>query len=152
MACESCNVENILISSLKRKGTDMRHLIAFTAILLSALLLLGGCRRKEPDAAIVRQAVASQLKKKPEDINEADYAKVTSLSLSGSSLSDLTPIKELKNLQSLYLDETQVSDLTPLKDLRGIQRLHLTMTKVSDLTPLKELKGLQKLFLIGTKV
>lgn len=76
----------------------MRHLIAFTAILLSALLLLGGCRRKEPDAAIVRKAVATELKKKPKDVNEADFAKVTSLALSRSPLSDLTPLKEFGGL------------------------------------------------------
>ena len=115
----------------------MRHLISVTAIFLSALLLISGCRRKEPvsppsagsreptppsasttepaqekidNAAIVRKAVASQLKKKPEDVNEVDYAKVTSLDLSRSLLSDLTPIKELSKLQILELSGTKVSD------------------------------------------
>ena len=67
-------------------------------------------QEKIDNAAIVRKAVASQLKKKPEDVNEGDYANVTSLDLSRSLLSDLTQIKELKNLQELQLSGTKVSD------------------------------------------
>lgn len=157
----------------------MRHLISVTAIFLSALLLISGCRRKGPvsppsagsreptppsasttepaqekidNAAIVRKAIASQLKKKPEDVTEGDYAKVTLLNLPRSQLSDLTPIKELKGLQQLYLYDTKVSDLTPLKELNKLQILYLRNTAVSDLTPIKELKNLQVLWLTDTKV
>jgi len=98
----------------------MRHLISFTAILLSGLLLLNGCSRKEPDAVIVRKAIAAHLKKRPKDVNEADYAKVTSLDLSRSQISDLTPLKDLTGLQELYLNLTQVSDLTPIKGLTAL--------------------------------
>jgi Leucine-rich repeat (LRR) protein len=156
MACDSCNVENILISSLKRKGTDMRHLIAFTAILLSALLLLNGCRRKEPaqidNAAIVRKAIADKLNKKPEELTTEDYEKTTVLDLSGTQVSDLTPIKELTRLQKLDISDTKVSDLTPLKGLTSLHKLNLGGTTVSDLTPLKELKGLEDLRLSDTSV
>jgi len=131
----------------------MRHLIASTAILLSALLLISGCRRKEPDAAIVRKAVATKLKKKPKDVNEADFAKVTSLALSRSQLSDLTPLKELNKLQDLTLSgAVAVFDLTPLKGLKSLRSLNLDYTAIFDLTPLKELTGLQELYLCGTKV
>jgi Leucine-rich repeat (LRR) protein len=115
----------------------MRHLISFTAIFLSALLLISGCRRKEPvsppsagsreptppsaspteptqekidNAAIVRKAVAQSLHKKPEELTTEDYEKTTVLFLSDTKVSDLMPIKELKGLKKLYLSGTAVSN------------------------------------------
>jgi len=130
----------------------MRHLIPLTAIFLSAFLLIDGCRRKEPDAAIVRKAVATKLKKKPKDVTEADYATVTTLALSRSQISDLTPLKDLTALQELFLNLTKVSDLTPIKGLTALQGLNLGGTPVCDLSPIKELTGLQRLGISDTKV
>ena len=130
----------------------MRNVISVTSICLSALLLMSGCRRKEPDAAIVRKAVASELKKKPKNVTEGDYAKVITLDLSGSLLSDLTLLKELNNLQKIYLGGTAVSDLSPIKALINLQDLRLSDTKVSDPTPLKSLINLLMLDLAGTAV
>jgi hypothetical protein len=109
-------------------------------------------QEKIDNAAIVRKAIASQLKKKPDELTKEDYKKITLLALDAKAMSDLTPIKELINLQKLDLSGTKVSDLTPIKELTDLQRLDLSRTSVSDLTPLKELKGLQSLFLVGTKV
>jgi len=109
-------------------------------------------QKKFDNAAIVRKAVASQLKKKPEELTTEDYEKTTVLGLSGTQVSDLTLIKELNNLQELWLGDTQVSDLTPIKELKGLKTLILFDTAVSDLTPIKELTGLKWLHLDGTKV
>jgi len=122
----------------------MRHLISVTAIFLSALLLISACRRKEPvsppsagsreptppsastteptqekidNAAIVRKARAGQLNKKPDELTMEDYEKTTELVLCFTKVSDLTPLKELKNLQWLSFGGTGVSDLTPIKEL-----------------------------------
>jgi Leucine-rich repeat (LRR) protein len=130
----------------------MRNLIPFTAIFLSALLLISGCRGNEPDAAIVRKAIAGMLNKKPDELTTEDYEKTTVFVLSGTKVSDLTPIKELKNLQELYLVKGEVSDLTPrVKGLNGLQGLNLNWTS-ADLTPIKELKNLRVLYLLNTKV
>ena len=109
-------------------------------------------QEKIDNAAIVRKAVASELKKKPEDVTEGDYAKVITLDLSGSLLSDLTLLKELNNLQKIYLGGTAVSDLSPIKALINLQDLRLSDTKVSDPTPLKSLINLLMLDLAGTAV
>jgi Leucine-rich repeat (LRR) protein len=134
----------------------MRNVISFTAIFLSALLLISGCRRKEPaqidNSAIVRKAIADQLNKKPDELTTEDYEKTTVLDLSGTQVSDLASVKELKNLQRLDLRGTAVSDLTPIKELTGLQWLDLWDTKVSDLSPLKALISLQFLRLYETKV
>jgi Leucine-rich repeat (LRR) protein len=134
----------------------MRNLISFTAIFLSALLLISGCRRKEPaqidNAAIVRKAIAGQLNKKPDELTTEDYEKTTELVLYGTQVSDLTSIKALINLQWLSIIGTAVSDLTPIKELNKLQVLYFSGTKVSDLTPIKELKGLKMLELSGKAV
>ena len=73
------------------------------------------------------------------------------LDISGSSrdgiwkLNDLSPLKDLTQLQLLDVSCTQVSDLTPLKDLKQLQHLYVYSTQVSDLTPLKDLTQLQLL-------
>ena len=67
-------------------------------------------------------------------------------------MSDLTPLKDLKQLQLLDVSSTQVSDLSPLKDLTQLQKLYVFSTQVSDLTPLEDLKQLQKLYVQNTQV
>jgi hypothetical protein len=74
------------------------------------------------------------------------------LDLCGTEVSDLTPLAGLTGLQTLDLSGTEVSDLTPLAGLTGLQKLDLRHTQVSDLTPLAGLTGLQKLDLRGTQV
>src|SRR5437588_1443823 len=67
---------------------------------------------------------------------------LTTLDLSMTEVTDLAPLKELKNLSKLYLGYTRVSDLGPLKDLKDLTELGLNGTRVSDLEPLKGLKNL----------
>ncbi len=69
------------------------------------------------------------------------------LNLSGNKkVSDLSPLKDLFNLQELNISFTQVSDLSPLKGLQRLEVLDAHSTQVSDLSPLK---GLQKLHIFN---
>ena len=77
---------------------------------------------------------------------------VTSISLYGTQVSDLTPLAGLKNLRGLDLNETKVSDLSPLAGLKNLESLYLTQTKVSDLSPLAGLKNLKRFKLNQTEV
>jgi hypothetical protein len=71
---------------------------------------------------------------------------LTALDLGGNlKVSDLSPLKDLKNLTTLDIHDTLVSDLSPLKDLKNLTRLDLSYTVVSDLSPLKDLKNLTRL-------
>jgi hypothetical protein len=67
-------------------------------------------------------------------------------------VSDLSPLKELKNLEKLYLSYTKVVDLSPLSELKNLEQLFLGDTQVSDLSPLAELKKLEMLFLGNTQL
>ena len=75
-----------------------------------------------------------------------------SLSLLGTTISDLTPLANLTGLQHLDLDRTSIKDLTPLSNLTALESLDLNWTSVSDVTPLANLTGLRRLFLEGTPV
>lgn len=69
------------------------------------------------DVDIIREAIARQLKKKPDELTDDDYGKITELELRGSEISDLEPIKKLTSLRELDLSRTQVANdrVTELK-------------------------------------
>ena len=77
---------------------------------------------------------------------------VKHLNLGGTQVSDISYLKELKNLKTLYLAETQVSDISYLKELKNLNRLSLFNTQVSDINFLKDLKNLRTLSLRNTQV
>ncbi len=56
---------------------------------------------------------------------------------------DLSPIRNLTNLQALELYRTQVSNLKPLRNLTNLRTLGLGSTQVSNLEPIKGLKKLR---------
>ena len=81
-----------------------------------------------------------------------DLAQLQLLYVNSTQVSDLSPLKDLANLQQLDVSDTQVSDLSPLKDLANLQQLYVYSTQVSDLSPLKDLANLQQLYVSDTQV
>ena len=75
------------------------------------------------------------------------FADVVSVRLINKSVSDVSPLAQLKNLKYLDLQRTLVSDVTPLAGLKNLEKLWLHDTLVGDVTPLAELKSLQLLWL-----
>jgi Leucine-rich repeat (LRR) protein len=67
-------------------------------------------------------------------------------------VTDLTPLKGLRNLRWLNLQETGVTDLTPLKGMSNLYNLDISNTKVTDLTPLKGMHDLWELDISNTRV
>ncbi len=107
----------------------------------------------QSDQDIVLKAIAISLQIDPGvPVGAAERARVQSLNLSGSGLTSLQPIKELKQLTTLYLSGTQVTDLSPIKELKQLTTLWLDNTQVRDLEPIKELKQLTTLDLDNTQV
>jgi Leucine-rich repeat (LRR) protein len=76
----------------------------------------------------------------------------TTLTLTGTALTDLTPLAGLTQLQRLYLAGTAVSDLAPLAGLTQLRTLFLSSAPVSDLGPLAGLTQLRWLSVNGTAV
>jgi len=105
---------------------------------------------KEGD--IIREAIARQLKKKPDELRAEDYANLQELDLSGTQVSDIEPLRGLSKLQEFNLWNTQVSDIEPLRDLSNLQMLYLSGTQVSDIEPLRGITNLQWLDLSNTQV
>jgi hypothetical protein len=74
------------------------------------------------------------------------------IDLSGPEITDLSPLRALKNLTVLTLESTEVTDLSPLRELKSLEQLVLNSTRVTDVSPLRDLKSLKRLGLNSTQV
>jgi Leucine-rich repeat (LRR) protein len=64
---------------------------------------------------------------------------VEELDIRGTNVSDLSPLTASKNLQSLGIDNTMVTDLSPLSGLSKLVSLTFNNTMVTDLKPILRL-------------
>ena len=64
------------------------------------------------------------------------------MGLSYNSISDISPIAELTNLEALYLGNNPISDISPLAGLNELRELSLDNNSISDLSPLMANVGL----------
>ncbi len=58
-------------------------------------------------------------------------------------LSDLTPLSEFTNLETLVLYNNHISDLSPLAPLTNLLTLRLERNRIEDITPLNHFKNLE---------
>lgn len=91
----------------------------------------------------LRSAIAQVLDKPVVKLRPDDLPNVTSLSLMGTQIENLAPLRGLSGLKVLDLEGTPVSNLSPLSGLSRLQTLFLHGTEVTDLSPLSGLSGLQ---------
>ena len=70
---------------------------------------------------------------------------MTILIADNTNVSDLTPLKNLINLQQLIIDNTSTNDLTPLERIVNLKQLSIFKTKITNLKPLEKLIGLKTL-------
>jgi internalin A len=81
-----------------------------------------------------------------------DLKNLTELYLSSTQVSDLSSLEGLENLTRLDLSDTQVSDLSSLKGLQNLWYLDLSYTQVSDISPLRDLENLKRLDLRNCQI
>ena len=74
------------------------------------------------------------------------------LQLNANNISDISPLKNLTKLTDLYLNANNISDISPLKNLRNLLGLELDDNNISDISPLKNLRKLRKLDLDGNNI
>ena len=67
-------------------------------------------------------------------------------------ITDISALRELKNLTELTLSNTYVTNASPLRELKNLTQLDLSATKVTDVSFLRELKSLTQLNLGGAPV
>jgi len=77
---------------------------------------------------------------------------LAALDLEGNEITDLTPIKGLKMIQTINLKKNKIKDIKPLAGLTALQYVHLEGNQVSDLKPLMKMKNLRTLYLTRNKV
>ncbi len=68
------------------------------------------------------------------------------IDLEDNQIDDLTPIAELKRLQSVTLANNKIKDIKPLENLTAMQLLDLSGNEVSDLAALKKMSNLRTLY------
>ena len=61
---------------------------------------------------------------------------------SASSISDLTPLKDLKKLEFLRLSHNNIEEVTPLKDLTNLKHLYISHNRIADVSSLGKLTNL----------
>ncbi|TAE13949.1 MAG: hypothetical protein EAZ95_10295, partial [Bacteroidetes bacterium] len=67
-------------------------------------------------------------------------------------ISDITALKELKNLTWFGLHTNQIADIIPLKELKNLTKLYLHNNQIANIIPLKELKNLTELALANNQI
>ena len=115
-------------------------------------------------SAILREIVAMQLNKDPNDLGDEDFAKITELPLNNRYINsnkrlkilyDLESLKKFTNLQVLQLVNIKFPESKIPKWMRMLEKFGIINTKerfVIDLTPLEKLTHLKKLNLQGTPI
>ncbi|CAG1023459.1 Internalin A [Patescibacteria group bacterium] len=77
---------------------------------------------------------------------------LSQLNLSNSQISDISVLKELKNLTQLDLSNNQISDISVLRELKNLFQLNLSSNKISNINILKELNNLSHIDLSNNKI
>ena len=74
-------------------------------------------------------------------VTAADLAAIKGkFSLAGQGITDISPLRHLKEVTMLNLEDNQIHDISPLSSLKGLLILGLGQNHIEDLTPLHGLK------------
>ena len=96
--------------------------------------------------ANLRAGVREALGLRPgESLTKLALQGLTELSITESSLSDLSGLEHATNLSVLVLHQNQIDDITPLQNLTNITDLILWSNQISDITPLENITSLKNL-------
>ena len=72
---------------------------------------------------------------------------LTDLDLSFNQITDISALKELKNLEYICLNNNQITDISALKELKKLHTIDLEDNQISDISVLRELENLEELLL-----
>ena len=77
---------------------------------------------------------------------------LTSLNLSGNSITDISTLSALGGLTALDLSDNSISDISALAELKGLRTLYLDRNPVRDFSALYMLENLTTLSIKGTEI
>jgi internalin A len=78
-----------------------------------------------------------------------NMSNLTSLDLSGYSISSISPLQGLVRLETLKLADNSISDISPIQKLLKLNCLDLSGNKITSISALKSLTRLKYLYLSG---
>ena len=79
----------------------------------------------------------------------AGLTQLTYIELGENSITNITSLQNLTALTNLILDSNQIEDITPLQNLTALTQLGLRFNKITNIEPLKDLTNLTILSLQG---
>ena len=98
----------------------------------------------------IREVVAKQLNKDPNELIDEDFARVKALSIKDTSLIDIMLLEKFTNLQELIIQNVKIAKPTWMK---VFTKLGVDMKRFSvDLSPLEKLDNLKRLGIVGTPI
>ena len=77
-----------------------------------------------------------------DDLSPIEELHLTSLTIIGNYVSDLTPLANMETLRNLDVSYNPVEDLSPLESLQRLETLHIEQCNVTDLSALESLTSL----------
>jgi Leucine-rich repeat (LRR) protein len=82
----------------------------------------------------------------------SEFVRPEQLSLSGTAVTDITPLANFKMLRSLSVANSPLQNIVSLKQLTGLEQLDISNTPIDDLEPVSALVNLKKFNVAGTQV
>ncbi|HXP84929.1 MAG TPA: leucine-rich repeat protein [Bryobacteraceae bacterium] len=82
----------------------------------------------------------------------AQLTNLQTITIKGGKIRDLKPLAGLSNLEYLDLSDNQIADLGPLAGLTKLKTLHVSNNQIKDLTPLASLTALETVHLDGNQI
>src|SRR5258708_39553401 len=113
--------------------TRMYFTISLTVYCLSMSLVpsaQAGLPDKNLEAAV--RAVIFEKKDKTDEITDEDLKKVFVLEAKGKGIKDLPGMEKCVNLLQLNAAKNEIVDVSPLKDIKNLQSLDLSHNKIVD--------------------
>lgn len=97
-----------------------------------------------------KSAITENVGRQPDSFT--DLAKIKSLNLLKSNITDLFPLTGFRHLRKLVASGLNIVDFTPLSQLTELTELFLAKTPFSDLSTLLPLQNLKRLFIGRTNI
>ncbi len=141
-----------LLPLLSDKRLGQLMLIEFSADVAKITQEAEPATKKEDDETIIKNAIAKQLEKEPQDLTKKDYDSLTMLNLSDKKITDITLIKKCSNLARLFLRHNQISDIRQFSELTKLTELSLYDNQITDIHSLSKLTNLTELFLGNNQI
>ena len=85
-------------------------------------------------------------------LNNINPNNIKELNLNWNELTDISGIKQFKNLEGLYLSHNELKDISVLKLFKNLKILTLIDNKIEDISVLKDLNNLKELNIGNNKV